>query len=64
MYAEGLQQAYSASVPFQRDGLHLLHKEGHYSLTSTPLAVLWKGSLCSQYFLDTDANGLVPEHQV
>ncbi len=64
MFAEGLQHAYSAAVPFRRDGLYLLHKEGHYSLTSTPLAVLWKDSTCSQYFIDTDANGVVPEQQV
>ncbi|DBA86304.1 TPA: hypothetical protein ACH3X2_005543 [Trebouxia sp. C0005] len=60
---EGLQQAYSTPVPFQRDGLYLLHKEGHYSLSSTPLAVLWKDSSCSQYFVDTDANGVVSDHQ-
>ncbi|DBA77616.1 TPA: hypothetical protein ACH3X1_009415 [Trebouxia sp. C0004] len=60
---EGLQQAYSTPVPFQRDGLYLLHKEGHYSLSSTPLAVLWKDSSCSQYFVDTDANGMVSDHQ-
>ena len=64
LHAEGLQQAYSAPVPFQRDGLYLLHKEGHYSLSSTPLAVLWKDSSCSQYFVDTDANGVVSDHQV
>ena len=62
--AEGLQSAYSAPVPFVRDGLYLLHKEGHYSLASTPLAVLWKDSNCSQYFVDTDADGVVPEYQV
>lgn len=50
-------------MPFQRDGLYLLHKEGHYSLSSTPLAVLWKDSSCSQYFVDTDANGVVSDHQ-
>ena len=42
----------------------MLHKEGHYSLASTPLAVLWKDSLCSRYFIDTDAAGVVPERQV
>ena len=63
-FADGLCSAYSDPVPFQRDGLYLLHKEGHYSLTSTPLAVLWKDSLCSRYFIDTDAKGVVPEHQV
>ena len=64
LHAEGLQQAYSTPVPFQRDGLYLLHKEGHYSLSSTSLAVLWKDSSCSQYFVDTGANGVVSDHQV
>ncbi|KAL3143993.1 hypothetical protein ABBQ32_003801 [Trebouxia sp. C0010 RCD-2024] len=59
----GLQHAYSSPVPFQRDGLYFLHKEGHYSLDSTPLAVLWKDEACSQYCIDTDANGVVPENQ-
>ena len=62
--ADGLGTAYSGPVPFQRDGLYMLHKEGHYSLASTPLAVLWKDSLCSRYFIDTDAAGVVPERQV
>lgn len=61
--AEGLQHAYSSPVAFQRDGLYFLHKEGHYSLDATPLAVLWKDEACSQYVIDTDANGTVPEHQ-
>ena len=62
--AEGLHHAYSSPVPFQRDGLYFLHKEGHYSLDTTPLAVLWKDEACSPYIIDTDANGVVPEHQV
>ena len=62
--AEGLHHTYSSTVPFQRDGLYFLHKEGHYSLGTTPLAVLWKDEACSQYVIDTDANGVVPEHQV
>ena len=62
--AEGLQHAYSAPEPFQRDGVYLLHKEGHYSLDSTPLAVLWKDGACSRYCIDTDAQGVASEHQV
>lgn len=32
-------------------------------MDSTPLAVLWKDQACSQYCIDTDANGVVPEYQ-
>ena len=63
-FADGLQQAYAGSVPFQRDGLYLLHKEGYYSLDTSPLALLWKDGSCSQYFIDTDAQGVTTEQQV
>lgn len=41
-----------------------LHKEGHYSLDSTPLALLWKDAHCSQYVLETEGDGTVPDQQV
>ncbi|KAI7835612.1 hypothetical protein COHA_010489 [Chlorella ohadii] len=57
--AGGLQMAHSHPVSFTRDGILLLHKEGQYEPgTSTPLALLWKDAVCSQYFIDTDAAGV------
>mmetsp|Transcript_4173 Transcript_4173/g.15000 ORF Transcript_4173/g.15000 Transcript_4173/m.15000 type:complete len:425 (+) Transcript_4173:127-1401(+) len=62
---EGLMEAYSgASLTFERDGLLLLNKHAHYQLGPTPLSLLWKDSACSKYFIDTDADGVVREHQV
>ncbi len=61
---EGLQSAHSGDMPFQRDGCYFLHKEGNYATEGLPpLALLWKDPECSQYFIDTDANGIVPQHQ-
>ena len=62
--AEGLQSAYAALVPFQRDGMYLLHKESYYALDTSPLALLWKDATCSQYFIDTDAQGVPMQSQV
>ncbi|BDA44230.1 Snurportin-1 [Coccomyxa sp. Obi] len=60
----GLQTAYSGIVPFQlRDGLLFLNKEAHYDLGQSPLALVWKDSHISRYFLDTDAAGVMPECQ-
>ena len=50
-------------MPFVRDGLLLLNKEGHYELGATPLALLWKDATCSRYVVDTDAAGRVPQWQ-
>ena len=47
-----------------RDGLLLLNKHAHYQIGPTPLALLWKDNACSRYFIDTDADGIVREHQV
>ncbi|KAK9837139.1 hypothetical protein WJX81_005845 [Elliptochloris bilobata] len=60
----GLHAALHGSVPFVRDGVTLLHKEGYYELGASPLALLWKDAACSRYHLDTDAAGIVPERQV
>ena len=54
---DGLRTAYEGPVPYRRDGLYLLHKEGHYALGHSPLALLWKDAACSRYFVDTDAAG-------
>ncbi len=47
-------QAYSGPVPYERDGLLLLHKEAYYHQGMTPLALLWKDAVCSRYVIDTD----------
>lgn len=53
--AGGLKEAYSGHVPYERDGLLLLHKQGYYQQGITPLALLWKDGACSRYVIDTDA---------
>jgi snurportin-1 len=61
---EGLLAAYQQPVPYRRDGLYLLHCEGRYQQGSpSPLALTWKDAACSSYYIDTDARGVVPEHQ-
>ena len=50
-------------MPFVRDGCYLLHKDGQYIPGQTPLALLWKDAKCSNYVVDTDANGVVPTFQ-
>ena len=62
--AGGLQAAYAGPVSFRRDGLLLLHREGHYDLGTSPLALLWKDGRSSRYFIETDAKGDVPAQQV
>ena len=57
--------AHSGAVPFVRDGLLLLHREGTYAAGATsPLALLWKDAGCCRHLLDTDAAGTVPPLQV
>ena len=63
-FAGGLQAAHSGPVPFRRDGLLLLHKEAHYDLSASPLALLWKDAGSSRYFIETDAKGIVRSQQV
>lgn len=63
VYAGGLHAALHGAVPFSRDGVTLLHMEGHYALGASPLALLWKDASCSRYHLDTDAAGVVPPRQ-
>ena len=71
--AEGgnIQQAYQGTgVPYVRDGLLFLHREGHYfggaggkDSLSSPLALLWKDMSCSRFSISTDAQGKVPTFQ-
>ncbi|RZC17367.1 snurportin-1-like isoform X3 [Glycine soja] len=39
------------------------HKHAHYQAGITPLALVWKDENCSQYVLDTDSKGQVPNQQ-
>ena len=60
---EGLLSAYSAQVPFEKDGLYFLHKNACYFGGQTPLALLWKDASISKYFIDTDASGVPLDQQ-
>ncbi|KAJ3683284.1 hypothetical protein LUZ60_013511 [Juncus effusus] len=59
----GLQTAYSGPAPYVKDGLLFSNKHAHYQAGNTPLALVWKDNMCSQYLLDTDNNGQIPTHQ-
>eukprot|EP00198_Chlamydomonas_reinhardtii_P012130 XP_001701467.1 predicted protein [Chlamydomonas reinhardtii] len=62
---QGQAEVAGAAVDFMRDGLYLLHRQGHYvpGPTPSPLALLWKDLGCSRYLMDTDNKGLPLEHQ-
>lgn len=62
--AGGLRSAHAEPVQFERDGLYLLHKEGHYLLGQSPLALIWKDASCCRFLLDTDLNGKPLQYQV
>lgn len=59
----GLQTAYAGAVPYAKDGLLFYNKHAHYQTGNTPLALVWKDEFCSQYVLDTDSKGQVPDQQ-
>ncbi|XP_014489900.1 snurportin-1 isoform X1 [Vigna radiata var. radiata] len=61
--SNGLQAAYSAPVPYVKDGLLFYNKHAHYQAGITPLALVWKDENCSQYVMDTDSKGQVPNQQ-
>ncbi|KAG5049983.1 hypothetical protein JHK85_011086 [Glycine max] len=81
--SNGLYAAYSAPVPYVKDGLLFYNKtvvfstyamvlvaritccvwHAHYQAGITPLALVWKDENCSQYVLDTDSKGQVPNQQ-
>ncbi|KAL8535627.1 hypothetical protein ACS0TY_011306 [Phlomoides rotata] len=60
---EGLQAAYTGSVPYVKDGLLFYNKHAHYQSGNTPLVLVWKDENCSQYVLDTDSKGQIPDQQ-
>ncbi|XP_072961428.1 uncharacterized protein [Typha angustifolia] len=59
----GLHAAYSGAVPYAKDGLLFYNKHAHYQTGNTPLTLVWKDGMCSQYFLDTDSKGQIPTLQ-
>ncbi|KAK7302238.1 hypothetical protein RJT34_13123 [Clitoria ternatea] len=59
----GLHAAYTAPVPYVKDGLLFYNKHAHYQAGITPLALVWKDENCSQYVMDTDSKGQVPNQQ-
>ena len=62
--AAGIRNAYETTpVPFQRDGLLFLAKDGAYELGVTPLAALWKDARCSRHFLEENPGKADPERQ-
>ncbi|CDP12238.1 unnamed protein product [Coffea canephora] len=60
---EGLQTAYIGPVPYIKDGLLFYNKHAHYETGNTPLALVWKDENCSEYVIDTDSKGQVPNQQ-
>ncbi|KAL3647036.1 hypothetical protein CASFOL_008004 [Castilleja foliolosa] len=60
---EGFKAAYNGSVPYVKDGLLFCNKHAHYEPGNTPLVLIWKDENCSQYVLDTDSKGQVPDQQ-
>ncbi|KAL6996970.1 hypothetical protein U1Q18_007093 [Sarracenia purpurea var. burkii] len=59
----GLHTAYSGPAPYAKDGLLFYNKHAHYQTGNTPLALVWKDENCSQYVIDTDNKGQVPNQQ-
>lgn len=60
---QGLQTAYLGPVPYVKDGLLFYNKHAHYQMGNTPLTLVWKDDSCSQYVIDTDNKGQVPDRQ-
>ncbi|KAL1556417.1 snurportin-1-like [Salvia divinorum] len=60
---EGLKAAYTGPVSYLKDGLLFYNKHAHYESGNTPLVLVWKDENCSQYVLDTDSKGHIPDQQ-
>ena len=41
----------------------VLCRHAHYQTGNTPLALVWKDENCSEYVIDTDSKGQVPNQQ-
>ncbi|KAK9748313.1 hypothetical protein RND81_02G049700 [Saponaria officinalis] len=59
----GLLSAYTGHAPYVKDGLLFYNKHALYQAGNTPLALVWKDEKCSQYVIDTDNKGKVPDKQ-
>lgn len=57
----GISSALGAEHPM--DGLMFLHQSAPYVMTSNPFVLRWKDLSCSQWAIDTDANGVVQDDQ-
>lgn len=60
---EGLKAAYNEPVLYVKDGLLFYNKHAQYESGNTPLVLVWKDENCSQYVLDTDSKGQIPDQQ-
>ncbi|CAI5716473.1 unnamed protein product [Hyaloperonospora brassicae] len=47
----GIMAAYSTTYPFLKDGLLFYMKAGHYEMGLSPLALVWKDSNTSRFFV-------------
>ncbi|XP_074317195.1 uncharacterized protein LOC141653358 [Silene latifolia] len=59
----GLLSAYTGQVSYVKDGLLFYNKHALYQAGNTPLTLVWKDEKCSQYVIDTDNKGQVPNKQ-
>jgi len=49
---QGIRMAYSDRVPFIRDGLYFIIKQGYYNFGLSPLVLIWKDRACCRYLAD------------
>lgn len=43
--------------------LFIIYRHAHYQIGNTPLALVWKDETCSEYVIDTDNKGQIPNQQ-
>nr|KAJ0209851.1 hypothetical protein LSAT_V11C400188890 [Lactuca sativa] len=43
--------------------LFIIYRHAHYQTGNTPLALVWKDETCSEYVIDTDNKGQIPNQQ-
>lgn len=61
--AAGISAAYGGTVPYERDGLLLVHRYAPYVMQANPFALRWKDAATSRWPVDTDSEGHVPKDQ-
>eukprot|EP01029_Cantina_marsupialis_P015119 TRINITY_DN331186_c0_g1_i1.p1 TRINITY_DN331186_c0_g1~~TRINITY_DN331186_c0_g1_i1.p1 ORF type:complete len:479 (-),score=119.57 TRINITY_DN331186_c0_g1_i1:55-1491(-) len=59
----GLQMAYENDFGFKKDGLLFVVKSGHYEPGLHPLSLRWKDAHTSEWPIDTEFDGSIPERQ-